>query len=124
VVVHTFNPNTKGKGRRISVNVRAALSTKSSRKAGTTQRNTVSNKQEKTKQNNTTLWSKHLGYLHTKLGLLNFNKEDYELTPTRKADYCLVEPSSEKFPPATDGNKYRDPLTDNMQKVNERPWNT
>ena len=34
------------------------------------------------------------------MGLLNFKKEDYELTPTRKADYCFVEPSSEKFPHA------------------------
>jgi hypothetical protein len=34
---------------------------------------------------------------------------EHELsTPAREADQCLSQPSSEKLPPATDWNKYRD----------------
>jgi hypothetical protein len=38
-------------------------------------------------------------------------------------DSCLIWPPLEKFPPATDGNKYKDPQPDNMQRVRWRPWN-
>lgn len=35
------------------------------------------------------------------------------------SDQSLVQPSSEKLPPATDGNKYRDPQPDYMQRVKD-----
>jgi hypothetical protein len=34
-------------------------------------------------------------------------------------DQCLAQPSSEMFPPAADGRKYRDPQTDIIQKVRD-----
>ncbi|KAL6056503.1 hypothetical protein STEG23_023116 [Scotinomys teguina] len=39
-----------------------------------------------------------------------------------RRDLCLAQPSSEKLPPAANGNRYRDPQPDNVQ--NEQPWNT
>lgn len=32
---------------------------------------------------------------------------------------CLPKTSSKMFPPAEDGNKYRDPYPDNMQRVRD-----
>ena len=34
-------------------------------------------------------------------------------------DQCLAQPSSVTLPPAADGNKYRDPQPDNMQRVRD-----
>ena len=34
-------------------------------------------------------------------------------------DQCLAQPSSVTLPPAADGNKYRDPQPDSMQRVRD-----
>jgi hypothetical protein len=34
-------------------------------------------------------------------------------------DECLGQPSSEKLPPAVDGNKHRDPQLDNVQRLRD-----
>jgi hypothetical protein len=36
-----------------------------------------------------------------------------------ESDQCLSQPSSEKLSPAVDGNKYRDPQRDGMQRVRD-----
>lgn len=55
-----------------------------------------------------------------RLGLeLNTAQKIPSLNSRSLFQVCLVQPSSEKLPPAPDKNIYRDPQPDNMKKVRD-----